>query len=138
MRANAHGGWPSAFGIGVVELKIVTKIIEDFVAWPCGLGYVLDYGDRHSLRCLKMNLILILMTINIEIKAFETKKRLLSFCRQEPLHIVLPVLKFLAQEHRNLVDDSDYPPPDEPTEKFQNLIWFWKRGCVHRHRRVFK
>ena len=98
------------------------KIIEEFVAWPCGFGYVLDYSDRTFAEMFEDEFNLDIEEDKYRINGHSKRKRLLTFCQQEPLHIVLQVLKFLAQRHRNLVDDSDYPPPNNDGEKFQKLI----------------
>ena len=107
----------------MVDLKrSEISLIEKFVAWPRGFGYVLDYSDRTFAEFFKDE-----FQIEIYVPAYRergTSKRyhLIGFCRKEPASIVTRVLRTLADERRRLAAASHFPPQDGLQDPFEALV----------------
>ena len=97
------------------------SLIEKFVAWPRGLGYVLDYSDRTFGEFFEDE-----FRIEIYVPAYRdrgTSKRhhLISFCLKEPASIVARVLRTLADERHRLAAASDPTPSRADVEMTSRL-----------------
>lgn len=107
----------------MVDLKrSEISLIERFVAWPRGLGYVLDFSDRTFGEFFEDE-----FRIEIYVPAYQergTSKRhhLISFCLKEPSSIVTRVLRSLADERRRLAAAHHFPPQDGLQESFEALV----------------
>ena len=107
----------------MVDLKrSEISLIEKFVAWPRGFGYVLDYSDRTFEEFFEDE-----FRIEIFVPAYQdrgTSKRhhLISFCLKEPSSIVTRVLRALADERRRLAIAHNSPLQDGLQERFDELV----------------
>ena len=98
------------------------SLIERFVAWPRGLGYVLDFSDRTFQEFFEDE-----FRIDIYVPAYQERggsKRhhLIAFCLSESPTIVARVLRELADERRRLIDDGATPPHDGLEDRFDALV----------------
>ena len=107
----------------MVDLKrSEISLIENFVAWPRGFGYVLDYSDRTFVELFEDE-----FRVEIYVPAYQDRgnsKRhhLISFCLKEPAGIVTRVLRTLADERRQLAAASRVPPHDGLQSPFESLV----------------
>ena len=98
------------------------SLIENFVAWPRGPGYVLRYSDNTFAEFFKDE-----FQIEIYDQVYQgggTSKRhhLINFCLKEPVGIVARVLSMLADKRRQLADASAAPPQDGLQDPFEALV----------------
>jgi len=107
----------------MVELKRSDiSLIESYVSWPRGFGYVLDYSDRTFAEFFEDE-----FNIDIEENRFlnrgsSKRHRLLSFCLQEPATIVAKVLRALSDERLRIAQSEQNVPVDDLRDKFLQLI----------------
>ena len=107
----------------MVDLKrSEISLIENFVAWPRGFGYVLDYSDRTFVEFFEDE-----FRVEIYVPAYHDRgnsKRhhLISFCLKESAGIVTRVLRTLADERRQLAAASRAPPQDGLQDPFESLV----------------
>ena len=98
------------------------SLIEHFVAWPRGFGYVLDFSDRTFEEFFADE-----FQIDIYVPAYQERGRskrnhLIGFCLNESPTIVARVLRALADERSRLVDDCATPPDDALESRFDDLV----------------
>ena len=98
------------------------SLIENFVAWPRGLGYVLNFSDRTFEEFFEDE-----FRIDIYVPAYQERgnsKRhhLIGFCLKESPTLVARVLRSLADERQRLAANAATPPDDGLENRFDALV----------------
>lgn len=97
-------------------------LIEEFVAWPRGFGYVLHYSDNTFAEFFKEEFQIEIYGQEYRDRGTSKRNHLISFCLREPAGIVAPVLRKLADERRRLAAASHDQPQDELQDPFEALV----------------
>ena len=97
------------------------SLIEDFVAWPRGLGYVLDYSDRTFAEFFEDEFQVKIYVPDYQDRGTSKRHHLISFCLKEPASIVARVLRTLADE-RQLAAANHVSPQDGLQDPFEALV----------------
>ncbi len=98
------------------------SLIERFVAWPRGLGYVLDFSDRTFQEFFEDEFRIDIFVPAYEERGGSKRHRLVGFCLKEAPTIVARVLRALADERRRLATASKTPPDDDLEDRFDALV----------------
>ena len=98
------------------------SLIEKFVAWPEGFGYVLKFSSRTFAEFFEDE-----FNIDIEDDRYfdrgdSKRNRLISFCLKEPEIIVVKVLRSIFDERKSLAKGRMKKPEDGLESKFEELI----------------
>lgn len=96
------------------------SLIEDFVAWPRGRGYVLDYSDRTFEEFFEDEFQVKIYAPDYQDRGISKRNHLISFCLKEPASIVARVLRRLAE--RRKAAGSHVSPQDGLEEPFEALV----------------
>ena len=87
----------------MVDLKrSEISLIENFVAWPRGFGYVLDYSDRTFVEFFEDEFRVEIYVPAYQDRGSSKRHHLISFCLKESAGIVTRVLRTLADERHQL------------------------------------
>ena len=102
--------------------KSEISLIENFVSWPRGFGYVLDYSDRTFAEFFEDEFRVEIYNGQYEDRGGSKRHHLVAFCLKEPASIVIRVLGALLDERNRLKDV--YPPgtDDNLEDRFASLI----------------
>lgn len=99
------------------------SLIENFVAWPRGPGYVLRFSDNTFAEFFKDEFQIEIYDSSYQDQPGTSKRHhLISFCLKEPAGIVARVLSMLADNRRQLADASPSPPQDGLQDPFEALV----------------
>lgn len=98
------------------------SIIESFVSWPRGLGYVLDYSDRTFAEFFEDDLRIDIEQDRFHSRGNSKRQRLVSFCLQEPDLVVLKALRLLYDERKSLENKFGEKANDGLEKKFFDLL----------------
>ena len=98
------------------------RLIENFVAWPIGRGYVLDFSDRTFSEFFKDE-----FRVDIDDQVYSKRgsskrNRLISFCLDAPAPLVTQVLRTLFSNRRAYANERGLAPEDGLEAEFEVLI----------------
>lgn len=98
------------------------RLIENFVAWPSGIGYVLDFSDRTFSEFFEDE-----FRVDIDDQVYHKRgsskrHRLISFCLDAPAPLVAQVLRKLSSHRRARANESWLAPEDGLEAEFEALI----------------
>ena len=96
------------------------SLIENFVAWPRGLGYVLDYSDRTFGEFFEDEFQVKIFVPDYQDRGSSKRHHLISFCLKEPASIVARVLRAIAE--RRQLAAIHVSPQDGLEEPFEALV----------------
>lgn len=98
------------------------SLIEHFVAWPRGFGYVLDFSDRTFKEFFEDEFQVKIFVPDYRDRGTSKRHYLLSFCLKEPAGIVARVLSMIADRRRQLAAADHVPPQDSLQDPFEELV----------------
>ncbi len=98
------------------------SLIENFVAWPRGPGYVLRFSDNTYAEFFKDEFQIEIYDPVYQDRGPSKRNHLISFCLKEPAGIVARVLSMLADKRRQFADASPAPPQDGLQDPFEALV----------------
>ena len=106
----------------VILKRSEISLIEQFVAWPRGFGYVLDFSDQTFAEFFEDD-----FRIDIDLPIFQERghskrNRLISFCLKASPTIVAQVLRALAEKRQRLATTSAATPGDGLDVPFDALV----------------
>ena len=97
-------------------------IIEEFVAWPKGMGYVLDYTNASFAKIFDSEFDIDIYQDGYAERGDSKRNRLISFCLQESPSLVAKVLEYLLGDAIHVRDKVGYAPDKIIAGKFVELI----------------
>ncbi len=98
------------------------SLIERFVAYPNGLGYVLDFSDRTFDEFFEDDFRIDIYGGAYSGRGGSKRHHLISFCEQSDAFFVAKVLRSLADRRATIIRRSGTGSPDGLEEDFVELI----------------
>ena len=98
------------------------RLIEQFVAWPRGIGYVLDFSDRTFQEYFEDEFRVDIYDPAYQDRGSSKRHHLIAFCLKESPTFVARVLRALADKRRELATTSSMPPDDGLEDRFDALV----------------
>ena len=102
--------------------KSQITLIEKFVSYPCGIGYVQDFSDRTFSEWFEDE-----WRVNIDDKSYENRgtskrHRLVCFCLKSDSALVVKVLRSLFDRTNIVKNYLDNPAPEDLKQQFLSLV----------------
>lgn len=107
----------------MVDLKrSEIRLIENFVAWPNGIGYVIDFSDRTFSEFFEDEFRIDIDDALYLSRGGSKRHRLISFCLDAPAPLVTQVLRMLFEGRSAHAKARELTPDDGLEAEFETLI----------------
>lgn len=97
-------------------------LIERFLAYPNGVGYVLDFSDRTFAEFFEDELGVDIRNENFAERGNSKRHRFISFCLKGHPDTIVKILELMFQRRCEIANCNPVKPTDEFESKFQDLI----------------